>query len=128
MQEQPAGALGCDRSVCIQAGQDVTNVASRGAKQRVRVNRPLSRQVTRYLTLGEYFWLAEQVTVIDGEVLNKASRADLADSALHGPQAGFGEDGVLPATYTTRQPYSSVVWPGTIPFRTGINELPGQPW
>jgi len=28
--------------------------------------------VTRYLTLGEYFWLAEQVTGIDASVLVKA--------------------------------------------------------
>jgi death-on-curing protein len=48
--------------------------------------------MTRYLTLGEYFWLAEQVTGVDAEVLVKASRADLADSALHAPQAGFGDE------------------------------------
>jgi death-on-curing protein len=48
--------------------------------------------VTRYLTLGEYFWLAERVTGIDAEVLVKASRAVLADSALHAPQAGFGDE------------------------------------
>jgi hypothetical protein len=29
--------------------------------------------VTRYITLGEYFWLAEQVTGIDADVLVKAS-------------------------------------------------------
>jgi death-on-curing protein len=43
--------------------------------------------VTRYLTLAEYFWLAEQVTGTDASVLVKASRSDLADSALHAPQA-----------------------------------------
>jgi death-on-curing protein len=45
--------------------------------------------VTRYITLAEYFWLAEQVTGVDAETLAKASRSDLADSALHAPQAGF---------------------------------------
>lgn len=55
--------------------------------------------MTRYLTLGEYFWLAERVTGIDAEVLVKASRADLADSALHAPQAGFGDEDFYPDLY-----------------------------
>ena len=53
----------------------------------------------RYLTLGESFWLAEQVTGIDPDVLAKASRSDLADSALHAPQAGFGEEEFYPDIY-----------------------------
>ncbi|MCH7899896.1 MAG: Fic family protein [Acidobacteria bacterium] len=53
----------------------------------------------RYLTLGEYFWLAEKVTGIDADVLAKASRSDLADSALHAPQAGFGEEEFYPDIY-----------------------------
>jgi death-on-curing protein len=52
--------------------------------------------VTRYLSLAEYFWLAEQVTGIEAAVLVKASRVDLADSALHSPQAGFGEEEFYP--------------------------------
>ncbi len=52
--------------------------------------------MTRYITLAEYFWLAEQVTGIDAAVLVKAARADLADSALHAPQAGFGDDDFYP--------------------------------
>jgi death on curing protein len=49
--------------------------------------------VTRYLSLAEYLWLAEQVTGVDAAVLAKASRIDLADSALHAASAGFaGED------------------------------------
>jgi death-on-curing protein len=55
--------------------------------------------VTRYLTLAEYFWLAEQVTGIDANVLVKASRSDLADSALHAPRAGFGEEEFYPDLY-----------------------------
>jgi death-on-curing protein len=46
--------------------------------------------VTRYLDLAEYLWLAEQVTGTEAAVLAKASRTDLADSALHAPSAGFG--------------------------------------
>jgi death-on-curing protein len=45
--------------------------------------------VTRYLSLAEYVWLAEQVTGVEAAVLAKASRLDLADSALHAPAASF---------------------------------------
>ena len=47
--------------------------------------------MTRYVTPAEYFWLAEQVTTVDAETLVRRSRVDLADSALHAPQAGFGD-------------------------------------
>lgn len=43
--------------------------------------------MTQYLSLAEYFWLAEQVTGTAAELLAKVSRSDLADSALHAPQA-----------------------------------------
>jgi death on curing protein len=52
--------------------------------------------VTRYLTLAEYVWLAEQVTGTEAAVLAKASRLDLADSALHAPAAGFGDEDFYP--------------------------------
>ncbi|MEX2557787.1 MAG: Fic family protein [Actinomycetota bacterium] len=52
--------------------------------------------MTRYLELAEYFWLAEQVTGIDAATLAKVSRSDLADSALHAPAAGFGDDDFYP--------------------------------
>lgn len=52
--------------------------------------------MTRYLTLAEYVWLAEQVTGIEAAVLAKASRLDLADSALHAPAAGFGDQDFYP--------------------------------
>jgi death on curing protein len=38
--------------------------------------------VTRYISLAEFFWLAEQVTDVDAAVLIKASQVELADSAL----------------------------------------------
>ena len=50
----------------------------------------------RYLSLAEYFWLAEQVTGVEAAVLTKASRVDLADSALHAPAAGFGDEDFYP--------------------------------
>jgi death on curing protein len=45
--------------------------------------------VTRHISLAEYLWLVEQVTGIEADVLAKAARLDLADSALHAPQASF---------------------------------------
>ncbi len=55
--------------------------------------------MTRYVTIAEYFWLAEQVTGVDSATLAKASRSDLADSALHAPRAGFGEVKFYPDIY-----------------------------
>jgi death-on-curing protein len=52
--------------------------------------------VTRYLSLAEYFWLAEQVTGTNATVLLKAARVELADSALHAPSAGFGDEDFYP--------------------------------
>jgi len=52
--------------------------------------------VTRYLTLAEYFWLAEQVTGTEAAVLVKAARVELADSALHAPGASFGDQDFYP--------------------------------
>ena len=55
--------------------------------------------MTRYIALAEYFWLAEQVTGIEAAVLVKAARVDLADSALHAPQAGFGDQDFYPDAF-----------------------------
>jgi death-on-curing protein len=52
--------------------------------------------MTRYLTLAEYLWLAEQVTGVPAQTLVKAGRIDLADSALHAPAAGFENDDFYP--------------------------------
>ena len=46
--------------------------------------------MTRYLSLAEYFWLAEQVTGVSASTLSRSGRIDLADSALHAPMAGCG--------------------------------------
>ena len=53
--------------------------------------------MTRYLSLAEFWYLAEHVTGIDAATLIKASRVDLADSALHAPKAGFYETDFYPA-------------------------------
>jgi death-on-curing protein len=45
----------------------------------------------RFLSLAEALIIAETVTGLEATTLAKASRLDLLDSALHAPQAGFGE-------------------------------------
>ena len=50
----------------------------------------------RYLSLAEFWYLAEHVTGINAATLIKASRVELADSALHAPQAGFGDTDFYP--------------------------------
>ena len=52
--------------------------------------------MTRYLDLAEYLWLAEQVTGVPAKTLANSSRIDLADSALHAPMAGFGDEDFYP--------------------------------
>ena len=70
--------------------------------------------MTRYIGVAEYIWPAEQVTGIDTTTLVKASRVDLADSALHAPQpASATTTTTLPPTSTTRPPCSPAGWLGT---------------
>lgn len=52
--------------------------------------------MTRFISLPEFFWLAEQVTGIDAQVLANMASINLADSALHAPRAGFGEQDFYP--------------------------------
>ncbi len=51
----------------------------------------------RYLTLADALTIAEAVTGIDTITLAKASRLELLDSALHAPQAGFGDEDFYPS-------------------------------
>ena len=55
--------------------------------------------MTRYISLAEYFWLAEQVTGVDADALSKVSRVELAESALHAPQASFGGEEFYPDVF-----------------------------
>ena len=55
--------------------------------------------MTRYLSLAEFWFLSEHVTGIDAATLINASRVDLADSALHAPQAGFDDTDFYPDVY-----------------------------
>ena len=52
--------------------------------------------MTRYISLAEFWYLAEYVTGINATTLIKASRVELADSARHAPQAGFGDTDFYP--------------------------------
>ena len=52
--------------------------------------------MTRYISLAEYLWLAEQVTGVPGHTLAASGRVELAESALHAPMAGFGEEEFYP--------------------------------
>lgn len=51
----------------------------------------------RHLTLAEALVVAEAVTGLDSITLSKASRLELLDSALHAPQAGFGDEDFYPS-------------------------------
>jgi death-on-curing protein len=50
----------------------------------------------RYLSLAEVLVVAEAVTGIDSEVLARSAGVGLLDSALHAPQAGFGDQDLYP--------------------------------
>lgn len=51
----------------------------------------------RYLSLPDALLVAEAVTGIDARTLSRASRVELLDSALHAPQAGFGDEDFYPS-------------------------------
>ena len=55
--------------------------------------------MTRYLSLAEFWYLAEHVTGINAATLIKASRVELADSALNAPRAGFADPDFYPDLY-----------------------------
>jgi death-on-curing protein len=46
--------------------------------------------VTKYLDLADYLLIAEAVTGMPAETLARLPRLDLAESAIHAPQAEFG--------------------------------------
>lgn len=49
-----------------------------------------------YLDLADFLVIAEEITGIEVPVLMKMSRLSLADSALHAPQAGYGNVDLYP--------------------------------
>ncbi|MGB2851757.1 MAG: type II toxin-antitoxin system death-on-curing family toxin [Solirubrobacterales bacterium] len=51
---------------------------------------------TTYLGLADYLAIAVAVTGLDSETVSRVAKLDLADSALHAPQAGFGDEDFYP--------------------------------
>jgi death-on-curing protein len=49
-----------------------------------------------YLDLADYVAIAAEVTGLDVDVVMKVVNLDLADSALHAPAAGFGDEDFYP--------------------------------
>lgn len=49
-----------------------------------------------YLDLADYIGIAAAVTGLDEAAVAKVAKLDLADSALHAPAAGFGDDDFYP--------------------------------
>ena len=49
-----------------------------------------------YLDLADYLAIAQAVTGLDLQTVINITNADLADSALHAPAAGFGDDDFYP--------------------------------
>jgi death-on-curing protein len=83
--------------------------------------------VTRYLSLAELWFLSELVTGIDTETLIKASRVDLADSALHAPQAGFDDTDFYPDVYDKAAVLACRI-AGIIRSPTATSEQRGLAW
>ncbi len=55
--------------------------------------------MTRYITLAEYLVITELATGFAAQDLARSGRLDLADSALHAPQAGFDDQDFYPDIY-----------------------------
>jgi hypothetical protein len=62
-----------------------------------------------YLDLADFLVVAEEITGIEVPVLTKMSRLSLADSALHAPQAGYGDVDIVVGdrTLRRRQPHQA---------------------
>jgi hypothetical protein len=80
----------------------------------------------RYLGLAEAFIIAEAVTGIDAHDLVHVSRGDLLDSALHAPQAGFGDTDFFPSL-AGRRPCCAFASQRITLFPTATNDWPGWP-
>ena len=76
----------------------------------------------RYLTLAEALVIAEAVTGLDAITLTRASRVDLLDSALHAPQAGFGDEDHYPE-FETKAAVLAVRIARNHPLPDGNNRL-----
>jgi death-on-curing protein len=50
----------------------------------------------RYVELADYLAISAEITGLDTPTLIRATKVDLAESALHAPAAGFGETEFYP--------------------------------
>jgi death-on-curing protein len=50
-----------------------------------------------YLDLADYVGIASEITGLDEALVIKVANLDLADSALHAPAAGFGDEEFYPS-------------------------------
>lgn len=79
----------------------------------------------RYLSLAEALIIGEAVTGIDARTLSRASRIGLLDSALHAPQAGFGDEDFYPSLVEKLRCSSSASLATTL-SRTATSALRGR--
>ncbi len=56
-----------------------------------------------YLDLADYIAISAEVTGLDLETVMKVADLGLADSALHAPAAGFGNDDSIQSSSTRRR-------------------------
>jgi death-on-curing protein len=52
--------------------------------------------IVEYLDLADYIGIAAAATGLDEGLITKVAKLDLADSALHAPAAGFGDEDFYP--------------------------------
>ena len=80
----------------------------------------------RYITLAEYLILTELATGFAAEELITTGKLDLADSALHAPQAGHGDQDFYPDIYDKA---AVLCWrlARNHPLPDGKSEPPGPP-
>ena len=52
-----------------------------------------------YVELADYLAIATEITGLDVRTVVRVTNLDLADSALHAPQAGFGDPSARGASY-----------------------------
>ncbi len=56
----------------------------------------MSDQTTVYLTLDQWVHLVAEILTVDPATIRRTANLHLADSALHAPQAGFGDHDAYP--------------------------------
>jgi death on curing protein len=76
--------------------------------------------VTGYLDLDDFVETAAAVLDLPEETVVKMARLDLAESALHAPQAGWGEAEFYP-DFAMKAAVLWSGWPRTMPWPTATS-------